>query len=94
MQAQKIGAASEHVVLKTEFTRTESCGGAYTLDGVWSAIEAVVVRLTGSNLQYINIDGGGAKPIGINMGPVTSSTDACRAIGDCVRPNKSPEPAH
>lgn len=69
--AQKIGAGSDYTIAKTEFTLVESCGGVYTLNSVWSAIGAVVVRLAGENLQYVNVDGGGAYPTGINMGPIS-----------------------
>jgi hypothetical protein len=72
--AQKIGAGSDYVIPKTDFTLTASCGGAYTVDGVWSAVGAVVVRLTGnSNLNYVNLTPSTppSYPTFINMGPIS-----------------------
>ncbi len=72
--AQKIGAGSEYLIPKSEFTLTASCGGAYTVDTVWSAIGAVVVRLTGnSNLNYVNLTNGTppSYPTFINVGPIS-----------------------
>ena len=52
--AQKIGASALYTIPKTDFALTQSCGGAYTVNSVWSAIGAVVVRLAGANLNYVN----------------------------------------
>ena len=71
--AQKIGAGSEYIINKTDFVLTESCGGAYTVNSVWSAIGAVVVRLSGNNLQYVNTVPSTpvSYPTFINMGPIS-----------------------
>jgi Bacterial Ig-like domain len=72
--AQKIGAGSEYLIPKTDFTLTASCGGAYTADTIWSAIGAVVVRLTGStNLNYVNLTPSTppSYPTFINVGPIS-----------------------
>jgi len=71
--AQKIGAGSEYLINKTDFALTESCGGAYTIDSVWSAVGAVVVRLSGTNLQYLNSVASTpvSFPTFINMGPIS-----------------------
>ena len=72
--AQKIGAGSLYTIAKTDFALTASCGGAYTVDNVWSALGSVVVRLTGSsNLNYVNADAGSSPPVyqtAINIGPI------------------------
>ena len=72
--AQKIGAGSEYVIPKTDFVLTASCGGAYTVNSVWSALGAVVVRLTGnSNLNYVNLTNSTppSYPTFINVGPIS-----------------------
>jgi hypothetical protein len=72
--AQKIGAGSDYTIPKTDFALTASCGGAYTVNSVWSAIGSVVVRLSGSsNLNYVNITGSTppSYPTFINMGPIS-----------------------
>lgn len=71
--AQKIGAGSEYLINKTDFVLTESCGGAYTVNSVWSSIGAVVVRLSGNNLQYLNSVPSTpvSFPTFINMGPIS-----------------------
>ncbi|MBL8352973.1 MAG: hypothetical protein JNL87_21970 [Burkholderiaceae bacterium] len=71
--AQKIGAGSEYIIAKTDFTLVESCGGAYTVNSVWSAIGAVVVRLAGTNLQYLNSVPSTpvSFPTFINIGPIS-----------------------
>ena len=71
--AQKIGAGSLYTILKTEFTLTASCGGAYTVNSVWAAIGAVVVRLQNTNLQYVNLTPSTppSYPTFINIGPIT-----------------------
>jgi hypothetical protein len=71
--AQKIGAGSEYIIAKTEFTLVESCGGAYTIDTVWSAVGAVVVRLAGTNLQYLNTTNSTpvSYPTFLNIGPIS-----------------------
>jgi Bacterial Ig-like domain len=72
--AQKIGAGSEYVISKSEFTLTANCGGAYTVNSVWSAVGAVVVRLTGSsNLNYVNLTPSTppSYPTFINIGPIS-----------------------
>ena len=72
--AQKIGAGSEYVIPKTDFVLTASCGGAYTVNSLWSALAAVVVRLTGnSNLNYINTVPSvpPSYPTFINIGPIS-----------------------
>jgi Bacterial Ig-like domain len=71
--AQKIGAGSEYVILKTDFVLSESCGGAYTVNSVWTAIGAVVVRLSGTNLQYVNSVASSpvSFPTFINIGPIS-----------------------
>lgn len=71
--AQKIGAGSEYIIPKTGFALTANCGGAYTVDSVWSAIGAVVVRLTGSgNLNYVNLTNSTppSYPTFLNIGPI------------------------
>jgi hypothetical protein len=72
--AQKIGAGSDYTILKTEFALTQSCGGAYTANSVWSAVGSVVVRLTGSaNLNYVNLTPSTppSYPTFINVGPIS-----------------------
>ena len=72
--AQKIGAGSEYVIPKTDFVLTASCGGAYNVNSVWSALGAVVVRLTGNaNLNYINTTPSTppSYPTFINIGPIS-----------------------
>ena len=72
--AQKIGAGSDYVIPKTDFVLTSSCGGAYTVDSVWAAVGAVVVRLTGSsNLNYVNLTPSTppSYPTFINVGPIS-----------------------
>jgi hypothetical protein len=71
--AQKIGAGSEYIIPKTDFVLTENCGGAYTVNSVWSAVGAVVVRLGGTNLQYVNTVPSTpvSYPTFINMGPIS-----------------------
>ncbi len=71
--AQKIGAGSLYTILKTDFTLTANCGGAYTVNTVWSAISAVVVRLSGTNLQYVNTTPSTpvSFPTFINVGPIS-----------------------
>jgi hypothetical protein len=72
--AQKIGAGSDYTIAKTDFTLTASCGGAYTVNTVWSAVGAVVVRLTGSsNLNYVNLTNSTppSYPTFINVGPIS-----------------------
>jgi hypothetical protein len=71
--AQKIGAGSEYIIPKTDFVLTESCGGAYTVNSVWSAVGAVVVRLAGTNLQYVNTVPSNpvSYPTFINIGPIS-----------------------
>ncbi len=72
--AQKIGAGSDYTIPKTDFVLTASCGGAYTVDSVWSAVGAVVVRLTGSsNLNYVNLTNSTppSYPTFINVGPIS-----------------------
>ena len=72
--AQKIGAGSDYTIPKTDFVLTASCGGAYTVNSVWSAIGAVVVRLTGSsNLNYVNLTPSTppSYPTFINIGPIS-----------------------
>jgi hypothetical protein len=71
--AQKIGAGSDYVIPKTDFVLTANCGGAYTVNSVWSAIGAVVVRLTGSgNLNYVNLTPSNppSYPTFLNIGPI------------------------
>ncbi len=71
--AQKIGAGSLYTINKTDFTLAESCGGAYTVNSVWSAVGAVVVRLAGTNLQYVNTVNSVpvSYPTFINLGPIS-----------------------
>ena len=72
--AQKIGAGSDYVIPKTDFVLTASCGGAYTVNSVWSAVGAVVVRLTGSaNMNYVNTAPSTppSYPTFINVGPIS-----------------------
>ena len=72
--AQKIGAGSLYTILKTDFALTQSCGGTYTVNSVWSAVGAVVVRLTGSsNLNYVNTTPSTppSYPTFINVGPIS-----------------------
>jgi Bacterial Ig-like domain len=72
--AQKIGAGSDYVIPKTDFVLTANCGGAYTVNTVWSALGAVVVRLTGSsNLNYVNTTNSTpvSYPTFINIGPIS-----------------------
>ncbi len=72
--AQKIGAGADYIILKTDFALTQSCGGAYTVNSVWSAVGAVVVRLTGkANLNYVNTTPSTppSYPTFINMGPIS-----------------------
>ena len=68
---QKIGAASEYTIQKAQFTLVYGCGGAYTIDTVWSAINVVVVQLTGTSLQYTNSVSGGSYPTFLNIGPIS-----------------------
>lgn len=56
------------------FDGTPSAGGAYTVNTVWSAVGAVVVRLTGSsNLNYVNLTNSTppSYPTFINVGPIS-----------------------
>jgi hypothetical protein len=71
--AQKIGAGSLYTILKTDFALTQSCGGAYTVNSVWSAVGSVVVRLSGTHLNYLNTvpSTPPSYPTFINMGPIT-----------------------
>ncbi len=71
--AQKIGAGSEYIVPKTDFVLTASCGGAYTVNSVWAAIGSVVVRLSGSNLNYVNLTPSTppSYPTFLNIGPIS-----------------------
>ncbi len=72
--AQKIGAGSDYTIPKTDFLLTASCGGAYTVNSVWSAVGAVVVRLAGSsNLNYVNLTPSTppSYPTFINIGPIS-----------------------
>ena len=72
--AQKIGAGSDYTIAKTDFALTAACGGAYTLNTVWAAVGAVVVRLTGSaNLNYVNTAPSTppSYPTFINIGPIS-----------------------
>ncbi len=71
--AQKIGAGSEYVIAKNEFTLVSSCGGAYTIDSVWSAVGSIVVMLSGTNLQYVNTVPSTtvSYPTFINIGPIS-----------------------
>ena len=71
--AQKIGAGSEYIIPKTEFTMSFNCGGAFTVDSVWSAVGAVVVLLAGTNLQYVNSVPSTpiAFPTFLNIGPIS-----------------------
>ncbi len=72
--AQKIGAGSDYTILKTDFTLTANCGGAYTVNSVWASIGAVVVRLTGSsNLNYVNLTPSTppSYPTFLNIGPIS-----------------------
>jgi hypothetical protein len=71
--AQKIGAGSLYTILKTDFTLNQSCGGAYTVNSVWAAVGSVVVRLSGSNLNYVNLTPSTppSYPTFINMGPIS-----------------------
>ena len=72
--AQKIGAGSDYVINKTDFVLTASCGGAYTVNSVWAAVGAVVVRLTGTaNLNYVNLTPSTppSYPTFINVGPIS-----------------------
>ncbi len=74
VSAQKIGAGSDYTILKTDFTLTQNCGGAYTATSLWSAVGAVVVRLTGSsNLNYVNLTPSTppSYPTFINVGPIS-----------------------
>ena len=72
--AQKIGAGSDYQIPKTDFVLTASCGGAFTVNSVWSAVSAVVVRLTGNgNLNYVNLTNSTppSYPTFINVGPIS-----------------------
>ncbi|MEQ1684438.1 MAG: Ig-like domain-containing protein [Burkholderiaceae bacterium] len=72
--AQKIGAGSDYTILKTDFALTQSCGGTYTANSVWSAVGSVVVRLAGSsNLNYVNLTPSTppSYPTFINVGPIS-----------------------
>jgi hypothetical protein len=74
VSAQKIGAGSDYTILKTDFTLAQNCGGAYTVNSVWSAVGAVVVRLAGSsNLNYVNLTPSTppSYPTFINIGPIS-----------------------
>jgi hypothetical protein len=71
---QKIGAGADYNIPKANFTLKSSCGGAYTINSVWSAIGVVAVQLNGTNLQYVNsvpVTGGVAYPTFINIGPIS-----------------------
>ena len=70
--AQKIGAGSLYTLLKTDFALSQSCGGAYTVNGVWAAVGSAVVRLSGSNLNYLNVSPSTppSYPTFINVGPI------------------------
>ncbi len=72
--ALKIGAGSDYIINKADFTLTASCGGAYTRDTVWSAVGAVVIRLTGAaNLNFVNTTPSTppSYPTFINVGPIS-----------------------
>jgi len=71
--AQKIGAGSLYTVLKTDFTLTQSCGGVYTVNSLWAAVGSVVVRLSGSNLNYVNLTPSvpPSYPTFVNVGPIS-----------------------
>ena len=71
--AQKIGAGSLYTIPKTDFALSQSCGGAYTVNSVWAAVGSVVVRLTGSNLNYVNLTPSAppSYPTFINVGPIS-----------------------
>jgi hypothetical protein len=72
--AQKIGAGSLYTILKSDFTLTQNCGGAYTVNSVWSAVGSVVVRLLGSsNFNYVNLTPSTppSYPTFINIGPIS-----------------------
>lgn len=73
VSAQKTGAASEYVIPKADFTLVENCGGKYTVNSVWSSVGAVVVRLAGTNLQYVNSVPSipVSYPTFLNMGPIS-----------------------
>jgi hypothetical protein len=70
---QKIGAGSDYVIPKTDFTLKASCGGAYTVDSVWAAIGSIAVQLNGTNLQYVNSvpSTPPSYPTFINIGPIS-----------------------
>lgn len=70
--AQKIGAGSDYIIPKTDFALTANCGGAYTVDSVWSAVGAMVIRLSGTNLQYLNTVPSTpvSFPTFLNIGPI------------------------
>ncbi len=70
---QKIGAGSEYLIAKTEFSLKASCGGAYTIDSVWAAIGSIAVQLNGTNLQYVNSvpSTPPSYPTFLNIGPIS-----------------------
>jgi Bacterial Ig-like domain len=72
VSAQKIGAGSDYIIPKTDFALTANCGGAYTVDNVWSAVGAIVIRLSGTNLQYLNTVPSTpvSYPTFLNIGPI------------------------
>lgn len=71
--AQKIGAGSLYTILKTDFSLTQSCGGAYSVNSIWAAVGSVVVRLSGNNLNYVNTvpSTPPSYPTFINVGPIS-----------------------
>jgi len=70
---QKIGAGSEYVINKTDFTLAASCGGTFTANSIWAGVATVVVQLIGTNLQYVNIVSSSppSYPTFINVGPIS-----------------------
>lgn len=70
---QKIGAGSLYTILKTDFTLTANCGGAYTIDNVWSQVGSIAVKLSGTNLQYVTTAPSTppAYPTFLNIGPIS-----------------------
>ncbi len=70
---QKIGAGSLYTILKTDFTLTANCGGAYTIASVWSQVGSIAVKLSGTNLQYVTTAPSNppAYPTFLNIGPIS-----------------------
>lgn len=70
---QKIGAGSEYLIPKTDFTLKASCGGAATINSVWASVAVVVVQLSGTSLQYVNTAPSTppSYPTFINIGPIS-----------------------